>query len=113
MKRGTVLFVHQLRCRTQVRLIRSTWSNPIEACTRAHFDEPIVRTHLPFGDVVVVDDPAAVRRVLKDNEANYSKDRFQKRVDRCLGLYWFPFGTSGSDTRGRRDHQNFALETEP
>ena len=56
------------------------WSNPIEAWTKAHFEEPIVCTRLPFGDVVAVNDPAAVRRVLRENEANYCKDRFQKRM---------------------------------
>jgi cytochrome P450 len=91
MKRGkrsshdTVHFVHRLRCRIQIRLvpldlIRLLSSNPIEAWTKAHFEEPIVRTRLPFGEVVVVNDPAAVRRVLQENEANYCKDRFQKRM---------------------------------
>src|SRR5262245_13587271 len=61
-------------------LVRTLWSNPIEAWTKAHFEEPIVRTSLPFGDVVVVNDPAAVRRVLQENETNYCKDRFQKRI---------------------------------
>lgn len=63
-------------------LVRTLWSNPIEAWTKAHFEEPIVRTSLPFGDVVVVNDPAAVRRVLQENETNYCKDRFQKRIRR-------------------------------
>ena len=61
-------------------LVRTLWSNPIEAWTKAHFEEPIMRTSLPFGDVVVVNDPAAVRRVLQENETNYCKDRFQKRI---------------------------------
>ena len=61
-------------------LVRILWSNPIEAWTKAHFEEPIVCTRLPFGDVVAVNDPAAVRRVLQENEANYCKDRFQKRM---------------------------------
>jgi cytochrome P450 len=58
-------------------LVRTLWSNPIEAWTKAHFEEPIVRTSLPFGDVIVVNDPAAVRRVLQENETNYCKDRFK------------------------------------
>ena len=65
-------------------LIRLLWSNPIEAWTKAHFEEPIVRTRLPFGEVVVVNDPAAVRRVLQENEANYCKDRFQKLMVAAL-----------------------------
>jgi cytochrome P450 len=56
------------------------WTNPIEAWTKVHFEEPIVQTHLPFGNVVTVNDPVAVRRVLQENEANYCKDRFQKRM---------------------------------
>src|SRR5262245_33908110 len=78
-------------------LVRILWSNPIEAWTKAHFEEPIVCTRLPFGDVVAVNDPAAVRRVLQENEANYCKDRFQKRMLAALsgGLltaedeYWY------------------------
>ena len=61
-------------------LIRTLWSNPIEAWTHRHFAQPIVRTRLPFADIFVVNDPAAVRRVLSDNAENYSKDRFQKRM---------------------------------
>src|SRR5215475_2639698 len=61
-------------------LVRTLWNNPIEAWTQLHFEEPVVRTHLPFADVVAVNDPAAVRRVLNDNANNYCKDRFQKRM---------------------------------
>jgi cytochrome P450 len=61
-------------------LVRMLWTNPIEAWTKVHFEEPIVQTHLPFGNVVTVNDPVAVRRVLQENEANYCKDRFQKRM---------------------------------
>jgi cytochrome P450 len=61
-------------------LVRMLWSNPIEEWTKANFEEPILCTRLPFGDVVAVNDPAAMRRVLQENEANYCKDRFQKRM---------------------------------
>jgi len=61
-------------------LISSGWTNPIEAWTKAHFEEPIVRTHLPFGDIVAVNEPVAVRRALQENEKNHCKDRFQKRM---------------------------------
>jgi cytochrome P450 len=61
-------------------LVRTLWNNPIEAWTRTHFEQPIVRTHLPFADVIVVNDPAAIRRILSDNAENYGKDRFQKRM---------------------------------
>jgi cytochrome P450 len=61
-------------------LIRALWTNPIEAWTREHFERFIVVHRLPFGEVVVASHPAAVRRVLADNAANYPKDRFQKRM---------------------------------
>ncbi|HMF25930.1 MAG TPA: cytochrome P450 [Pseudolabrys sp.] len=61
-------------------LVRTLWNNPIEAWTQTHFEQPIVRTRLPFADVVAVNDPAAVRRILSDNANNYCKDRFQKRM---------------------------------
>lgn len=60
--------------------IKTLWNNPIEAWTQAHFEQPVVRTHLPFADIIVVSDPAAVRRVLSENAQNYRKDRFQKRM---------------------------------
>jgi cytochrome P450 len=61
-------------------LVRALWTNPIEAWTREHFERFIVVHRLPFGEVVVASHPAAVRRVLADNAANYRKDRFQKRM---------------------------------
>jgi cytochrome P450 len=63
-----------------LELIKILWDNPIEAWTQAHFEKPIVLTHLPFADIAVVNDPAAVRRVLSENAENYCKDRFQKRM---------------------------------
>jgi len=59
---------------------KALWRNPIEAWTAKHFEEPIVITRLPFAKVVVVNDPAAIRRILVDNTDNYRKDRFQKRM---------------------------------
>ncbi|HZP75965.1 MAG TPA: cytochrome P450 [Pseudolabrys sp.] len=40
----------------------------------------MVKTRLPFANIVVVSDPSALRRILVDNVANYRKDRFQKRM---------------------------------
>jgi cytochrome P450 len=37
-------------------------------------------TRLPFGEVAVINDPVAIRRVLDDNRDNYPKDAFQKRM---------------------------------
>ena len=63
-----------------VALIRTLRDNPLEAWTRVHFDQPIVVARLPFGQVAVVSDPAAIRRVLLDNAANYRKDTLQRRI---------------------------------
>ena len=72
--------VPRTRWPSSLELIRILWNNPIEAWTEAYFEQPIVRTQLPFGDIVVVNDPAAVRRIFSDNAENYCKDRFQKRM---------------------------------
>jgi len=45
-----------------VALLRVLATNPLEAWTDAHFEEPIVSGDLPFGRAVVVSDPAAIRR---------------------------------------------------
>jgi cytochrome P450 len=63
-----------------VSFLRTLWENPIEAWTSGHFERAIVKTRLPFGEVAVVNDPAAIRRVLADNRDNYPKDGFQKRM---------------------------------
>jgi cytochrome P450 len=61
-------------------LLRVLATNPLEAWTEAHFNEPVVLGGLPFARVAVVSEPAAVRRVLFDNTANYQKDWLQRRV---------------------------------
>jgi cytochrome P450 len=55
-------------------------SNPLEAWTKAHFEQPIVRGGLPFMPAVVVSDPAAIQRVLVENVANYRKDDLLLRI---------------------------------
>lgn len=54
--------------------------NPIETWTKAHFELPILIGPTILGAIAVVNDPAAIRRVLVDNAANYRKDDLQKRV---------------------------------
>jgi cytochrome P450 len=61
-------------------LLRVLARNPLEAWTRAHFEEPIVMGGLSIGRVAVVSEPAAIRRVLMDNCDNYQKDWLQRRV---------------------------------
>ncbi len=60
--------------------LRTLWNNPIEAWTSGYFERPIVTTRLAFGEVAVINDPVAIRRVLADNRDNYPKDGFQKRM---------------------------------
>jgi cytochrome P450 len=63
-----------------LEIARALWRNPIEAWTQKHFEQPVVATRLPFANILVVNDPAALRRVLVENADNYGKDRFQKRM---------------------------------
>jgi cytochrome P450 len=60
--------------------LRALRRNPIETWTKAHFELPIVIGPSILGTVAVVNYPAAIRRVLVDNAANYRKDALQKRV---------------------------------
>src|SRR5262249_39551478 len=44
------------------------------------FEEPVVADRLPFGRAIILNDPAAIQRVLLDNAANYRKDTLQRRI---------------------------------
>jgi cytochrome P450 len=55
-------------------------TNPLEAWSKAHFTQPLVRGGLPFLQAVVVSEPAAIQRVLLDNAGNYRKDDFLLRI---------------------------------
>ena len=61
-------------------LLRVLARNPLEAWTQAHFEKPIVMSGLSIGQVALVSEPAAIRRVLMDNSQNYPKDWLQRRV---------------------------------
>lgn len=61
-------------------LIRVLATNPLEAWTAAHFEQPFVAGGLPFARAVVVSDPSAIRRVLLENSDNYRKDWMQRRI---------------------------------
>jgi cytochrome P450 len=61
-------------------LIRVLATNPLEAWTSAHFEQPIVAGGLPFARAVVVSEPGAIRRVLLENAENFRKDWMQRRV---------------------------------
>src|SRR3984957_8856231 len=66
-------------------LISTLKRNPLECWTREHFEKPVVVTGLPhkrlsIKRVLLVHEPAAIRRVLLDNAGNYQKDSIQRRV---------------------------------
>src|SRR3974377_1950917 len=61
-------------------LIRVLASNPLEAWTVAHFEQPVVAGGLPFARALVVSEPGAIRRVLLENAENYPKDWMQRRI---------------------------------
>jgi len=61
-------------------LIRVLASNPLEAWTVAHFEQPVVAGGLPFARALVVSEPGAIRRVLLENAENYRKDWMQRRI---------------------------------
>ena len=63
-----------------LRLIMALRQNPVETWTRAHFEKPILVGRRVLGAMAVVSEPAAIRRVLLDNVANYRKDDLQRRV---------------------------------
>jgi cytochrome P450 len=56
------------------------WRNPIATWTRYNFERPITQANGVLGRIAVVCEPAAIRRVLIDNVANYRKDALQLRV---------------------------------
>jgi len=61
-------------------LVSALIDNPLEAWTEAHFNERIVLGGLPFVRVAVINEPAAIKRVLLDNADNYRKDWVQRRI---------------------------------
>ena len=72
--------VPQAKALGPIALLRVLANNPLEAWTCAHFEKPIVFSGLSLGRVAVVNDSAAIRRVLFDNCENYRKDWLQRRV---------------------------------
>lgn len=56
------------------------WRNPLDTWTRFNFEWPITQANGVLGRIAVVCEPAAIKRVLIDNAANYPKDPLQLRV---------------------------------
>ena len=61
-------------------LLKTLRRNALECWTRAHFEEPIVLGGFPFAKVAVVSDPAAVRRILVEDQACYRKSTLERRI---------------------------------
>jgi hypothetical protein len=57
------------------------------------YDEPIIVSNTMFGRVALVSDPAAVRRVLVENVANYPKTAMERRFFTAI----FGAGLLGTD----------------
>lgn len=63
-----------------ISLLAALRRNPLECWAAEHFEKPIATVRLPVGRVLLVHEPAAIRRVLLDNAGNYQKDVLQRRV---------------------------------
>jgi cytochrome P450 len=61
-------------------LLRALARNPIECWAQAHFDEPIVMGGLPFARVAVVSEPAAIRKILVEDPADFRKSALERRI---------------------------------
>jgi cytochrome P450 len=63
-----------------IGLLKALRRNPITLWTRRHYELPILTRRTIIGPICVLNDPAAIRRVLVDNAANYRKGVLQTRV---------------------------------
>jgi cytochrome P450 len=63
-----------------IALLKALWTNPLEAWAEPHFSQPIVTANLGIRQVVLLNEPDAVRRVLMDNASNYGRERVQRRI---------------------------------
>src|SRR4051812_26661400 len=61
-------------------LAKALWRNPLEAWAETHFSEPIVTTSLGRRQVLLLNDPAAIRHVFLDNAANFGREPLQRRI---------------------------------
>ncbi len=61
-------------------LMKALRENPVATWTEAHFELPVLQGRSILGDLTVISDPAAIRRVLVENASNYKKDALQLRV---------------------------------
>ena len=61
-------------------LLRTLRANPLECWTKAHFEEPIVLGGFPFARVAVISDPAAIRRILVEDQSAFCKSAIERRI---------------------------------
>src|SRR3954449_4997879 len=61
-------------------LVKALWRNPLEAWAETHFSEPIVTTTLGRRQILLVNDPAAIRHVFLDNATNFGREPLQRRI---------------------------------
>jgi cytochrome P450 len=70
----------RLRQLGPIALLNTIIANPIECWTEEHFQKPIVVGGFPFARVAVLNDPAAIRKVLVENPNAYRKGTLERRV---------------------------------
>ena len=61
-------------------LLKALRTNPLECWTKAHFEEPIVLGRFPFVRYAVVSDPAAIRKILVEDQSAFRKSTIERRV---------------------------------
>ena len=83
------------------RFLRALRENFLDAVPRFAYEQPISQTRFGFGRIVLVADPAGVKRVLLDNVANYPKAAMERRgLGAALGE-----GLLASDGEKWRSHR--------
>jgi len=63
-----------------IALLKTLKRNSLECWTRAHFEQPVVPGGFPFARVLVLSDPAAIRKVLVESPHVYRKSALERRI---------------------------------
>jgi cytochrome P450 len=63
-----------------LKMLRILRTNPIEGLVRDHFELPFLMLSTVVGKLAIVSEPNAIRHVLIENAANYSRDRIQRKM---------------------------------
>jgi hypothetical protein len=64
--------------------------NPITTFSRDHYEQPFVSVKMVLGTIALVSEPAAIRRILVENSANYVRDDFQQASSSIPSITGFP-----------------------